>query len=131
MSTQLPQLRDFQVRFTLEQTRTYSIEQINELDEMIRIYGRGIISYITFFFHNNNNQHKFHNITLRNSGYDDKFVVEFYHYYNQRFDRIELSREEQVSDFTSVMNCLNSSQNLNSRLGQYIVNPFHHPQYMS
>jgi hypothetical protein len=120
MPTQPLQLRDFQVRFTLPQTRTYPIENINELNEMIRIYGRGIISYITFFFHDN--EHKYHTLTLYNSGHNDKFIVEFCHYYNQQFDRVELSLEEKVNDFTVVMNCL--TQNVNARFVQHIINPF-------
>lgn len=123
---ELLQLREFHVHFQVNQTRIYSIEQLRELEEMIRIYGRGIISYITFFFHDS--RRKFHSLTLRNSEQNDRFVVEFYHSYNQQLERLELSREEQVSDFHSVISCLSSRQNFNSILLPFIVNPFIHNQ---
>jgi hypothetical protein len=124
--TELLQLREFHVHFTLQQTRIYSIEQLRELDEMIRIYGRGIISYITFFFHDS--RHKFHSLTLRNSEQNDRFVVEFCHYYNQQLERVELSREQQVSDYHSVIGYLGSQHNFNSNFLPFIINPFVHNQ---
>ncbi len=125
---QLLQIREFHVHFVLHQTRVYSIEQLNELDEMIRIYGRGIISYVTFFFHDTNR--RFHTLTLRNSEQNDKFVVEFHHYYNQQMERVELTLEEKGDDFESVIRCLNSRANLNDRFTRYIINPFY-SQYMA
>lgn len=119
------QLREYQVQYNLGQTRIYSIDQINELDEMIRIYGRGIISSIKFLFHNN--QHPFYYLILRNTGQNDKFVVEFYHYYNQYIERVEMSREQRQADFNIIMSLLSSTQNLNSRLVSFIINPFYPP----
>ncbi len=126
MSTQPLQLRDFQIRFTSGQIINEPIENIRELDDIIRIYGRSIIAKISFYFHDS--IRGFHNIILRNSEFNDRFVVEFYHYYNSHMERIELSHEEQLNDFISVMNCLNSRQILNSRLIPYIINPFQHIQ---
>lgn len=122
MSTQPLQLRDFQIRFTSGQIINEPIENIRELDEIIRIYGRSIIAKISFYFHDS--LRGFHNIILRNSEFNDRFVVEFYHYYNSQIERIELSHEEQLNDFIAVMNCLNSRQILNSRLIPFIINPF-------
>ena len=126
---QLLQIREFHVHVTLASTRIYPIEQINELDEMIRVYGRGIISCITFFFHDTNL--RFHTITLRNSEQNDRFVVEFHHYYNQQLERVELTLDEKVVDFESLLRYLNSRQNLNDRFTRYIVNPFTSSQYMT
>ena len=121
-NNQTPQLNTFQVVLTTGQIRNEPIENITELDEIIRIYGRGIIAEITFYFYDN--QHQFHNIILRNSGHNDRFIVEFYHYYNRYMERIEMNREDKMRDFTVVMNCINNVRNLNSRLMPYIIDPF-------
>jgi hypothetical protein len=123
------QLNNFQVLLDNGQTRNEPIENIRELDEIIRIYGRRIIAQITFYFHNNDRQ--FHNLILRNTGYDDKFVVEFYHYYNRHMERVEISREEKMRDFTTVMNYINNGTNLNSRLVPFIVDPFYQSVMMT
>ena len=123
------QLRDFQINFVNGQIRNEHIENIHELDEIIRIYGRNIISSITFYFHNGH--HNNYYLILRNTGQNDKFVVEFYHYYNKYFQRVEITREEQQYDIFSVTNYLNSRQNLNTRLVQFIIDPFYIPQMMS
>jgi hypothetical protein len=116
------QLRDFEIRFSNGQSRNDPIESISELDEIIRIYGRGIIAKITFYFHDSS--HKFHSLILQNSENNDRFVVEFYHYYNNEFQRVELSREQQESDFVTVLDCLKKCRNLNSQLEPFIIKPF-------
>lgn len=126
-SAQHFQLREFQVQYNLGQTRIYSIDQINELDEMIRIYGRAIISSIKFLFHNN--QHPFYYLILRNTGHNDRYVVEFYHYYNQYFERVEMSREQRQADFNIVSSLLSSRPNLDTRLVNFIIQPFYPQQH--
>ena len=126
MPIQPLQLRDFQIRFTNGQIINEPIENIRELDEIIRIYNRSLIAKISFYFHDS--QRAFHNIILRNTESNDRFIVEFYHFYNQISHRVELSREEQINDFTVVMNCLNSRQNLSRNLVPYIINPFNNLQ---
>ena len=123
------QIISFQVRLDTGQTINEPIENIRELSNIIRQYGRGIIAKISFYFHDS--RHQFHNLILRNSEHNDRFVVEFYHYYNQYMERVELSREERMNDFVTVMNCIHNSENLDSRLGQYIIDPFYHPQIVS
>ena len=118
------QLREFQIQLNNGQTRIYNIEQINELDEMIRIYGREIISSIKFLFHN---QDPFYYVILRNTGYNNSFIVEFYHYYNQYIERIDICREQKVIDYNTILSLLNTRQHLNSRLVQFIINPFYGP----
>jgi hypothetical protein len=121
------QIRDFHIKFNnINQTRDYTIENIQELEEIIRVYGRKIIYSITFYFYDN--IHQYHNLTFQNTGYDDKFVTEFFHYYNTNYHRIELNRDQQYNDFVAVMNILNSKQILQSRFIPYIINPFHQPQ---
>ena len=117
------QLKDYQIRFNSGQTINEPIENINELNEIIHIYGRSTIAKISFYFHNS--IRRFHNIILRNTETNDRFIVEFYHYYNQQNQRIELTFEEQFNDFTVVMNCLIQNQYINLNLIPYIINPFH------
>jgi hypothetical protein len=126
MSTQPLQLRDFQIRFTTGQIINEPIENIRELSNILRIYGRSIIAKISFYFHDS--VRGFHNIILRNTETNDRFVIEFYHYYNSQMEQTELSHQEQLNDFTAVMNCLNSRRGIQTRLIPFIINPFQHNQ---
>jgi hypothetical protein len=117
------QLRDYCVRLDNGRTINEPIENIQELTEIIRIYGRRIIAKITFYFHNSD--HQFHSLTLRNSEHQNKFVVEFYNYYSPNFNRIELSEEQKMSDLTVVMNYISQNTHLHTHLRQHIINPFH------
>ena len=117
------QINTFQVRLNTGQIINERIENIRELSNIIHQYGRVIIAKISFYFYDN--RHQFHNLILRNTEHNDRFVVEFHHYYNQYMERVEIPREERLNDFTAVMNCIRGSENLNSELGQYIINPFY------
>jgi hypothetical protein len=116
------QIREFQVQFNIGTPRNYTTENINEFEEMLRIYGRGIIHSITFYYYDNNYQ--FHNLILQNAGQNDRFVVEFFHYYDSNFQRVEQNRNQQHNDFVSVMNLLSSRQIIQSRFIPFIINPF-------
>lgn len=118
----MSQIREFHLQLTTGQLRIYNIENINELEEIVRIYTRSIISSITFIFYDT--QHQFHNLVLRNVEPNDRFIVEFFHYYNHDLERIDISYEQQRDDYTIVMNVLSSKQNLSLHLNQYIINPF-------
>ena len=123
------QINTFQVRLNTGQIVNEQIENIQELFNIINQNGRGNIAKISFYF--NDNQHQFHNLILRNTEHSDKFIVEFYHYYNQYMEQVELSREERLNDFTAVMNCIRSSENFVIQLGQHIIDPFYVPQFIS
>jgi hypothetical protein len=116
------QLRDYHIRLDTGQTINERIENIRELTEVVRIYGRRIIAKITFYFHDP--LHQFHSLTLRNSEHQNKFVVEFYHYYSPNFIRIELNDEQKIGDLDTVINCLRQN-NLDSGLVRHIIHPFH------
>ena len=117
------QLRDFQIRFTSGQLINEPIENISELDYIIRNYGRSIIAKISFYFHNS--VKGLHSIILRNTETNDRFVIEFCGYYNSPMgERYKLGRQDKIDSFTSVMNCLNSSQILQSELIPFIITPF-------
>jgi hypothetical protein len=95
---------------------------MDDFDEIVRVYGLGIIHSITFYFYDNDNQ--FHNIILQNTGHNNMFVVEFFHYYNSNYQRVEQNRSQQRNDFQSVMNVLSSRQHLQTRFIPYIIHPF-------
>jgi hypothetical protein len=116
------QLKTFQVNLENESIKVYPIENISELNDLIRSYSRNIITQITFYFYDSN--YKNHYLTLRNTEHNnDKFIVEFFHHYNNCFERIELSREEKIRDLNCVMNCLSNFNHLNNDLIPYIINP--------
>ena len=119
-----PQLRDFQVRFINGQIIYEPIENINQLSEIIQLYGREYITKISFYFHNSH-QH-FHNLILRNSDeyVNDRFIVEFGYYYNQYGEKTELTFEQCYQDFQAVINIINNNNNLSNILLPFIINPF-------
>ena len=123
------QLRDYHIRLDNGQTISERIENIQELSEILRIYGRNIIAKITFYFHDS--QHQFHSLTLRNSEHQNQFVVEFYHYYSPNFNRIDLSDDQKMSDLSVVMNLIRQNTRLRNHLGQHIINPFQTQVIMS
>jgi hypothetical protein len=115
ITVNIPQISRFQVYLTNNQTINEPIENINQLSEIIRIYGRGIIVKIVFNFYDNNNNNN-HNIILQNSfNHNDRFIVEFFHtdLYNQ------------LCEYTAITNCINNdNQTLYNLLGKFIINPF-------
>jgi hypothetical protein len=119
----LPQIRDFQVRFINGQTIYEPIENIQELYNILRVYGRSYLAKISFYFHTSNNN--FHNLILRNdeSYNNDRFTVEFCSRYDDNMQRIEMTNEEKHMDFQAVINILESN-NFNNNLIPYIINPF-------
>lgn len=123
------QLQSFQVYLENNTIRSEPIHNINELNELVRIYGRQIIIQLTFYFHDN--QNKIHYLIIRNTGFNDKFIVEFFHYYNSYLEKVELTREEKIRDFTMVMNCISNCTNLQRLLVPYIINPFNQYIMMS
>ncbi len=114
LNIDLPQIRDFHIYLTNDQIINEPIENINELSEIIRIYGREIIVKIVFNFHNNYQNN--HNIVLRClPEYNDKFIIEFF--YTELY--------KQLCDFNALMNCINNDNLiLYDLLGKWIINPF-------
>lgn len=118
----LSQIESFQVRFENGTIIHHPISDFHLVDTHIQQYGRSSIAKISFYFLTHN--HMFHNLILRNTEHNDRFVVEFYHYYNQNNQRVELTLEQKLADFRSVMNVIIHTRNLDDRLGQFINNPF-------
>ena len=124
----VPQITRFQVNLDNGQPINEPIDQFNAVDEIIRNYGRRIIHSITFYFHNS--QYPYYYLTLRNSRQDNIFVVEFFHYYNQHLEHVQITREEKERDLEAVMELIHRTNNLNSRLGRFIQDPYPRPSYI-
>lgn len=122
MTSDILQICDFQVRFDTGQTQLEPIENLHILNEIIRIYGHSIIAKISFYFIDS--RYGFHNLILRNSDINDRFVVEFFHKYDTNFEKVELNYEEKLNDFTAVMNHIHAVQGLERLLKPFIINPF-------
>lgn len=114
------QISDFQVRFINGQIINEPIENIQQLSDIIRIYGRGFIDKISFYFHRTDK--KFHNLILRNCDENDRFIVEFCSSYNLYFENIEMTFEKKYKDFQAIINILQNN-NLNNTLLPFIINP--------
>lgn len=125
MTSDILQIRDFQVRFDNGQTQIEPIENLHILSEILRIYGRSIIAKISFYFIDNHRG--FHNLILRNTDVNDRFVVEFFHDYDANLQKVDMSYEEQLNDFTAVINHIRAVQGLEILIEPYIINPFDQP----
>lgn len=116
----IPQISIFQVCFINGQIINELIENIHQLYDIIRIYGRGFISKISFYYHTNEKQN--HNLILQNCDKNDRFIVEFCNSYNQNFQTVEMTLEEKYKDFQAVKNILQNND-LNYILLPFIKNP--------
>lgn len=125
MVVQPLQLKSFQILLISGQIINEPIEKIKDLNEIIRIYGRNIISKISFYFHDS--IYTLHNIILKSND-NNNFIIEFYQYYNQDNHLVQITLEEKINDFTEMMKYLTKNQYLNSYLIPYIINPFDHIQ---
>lgn len=116
------QVSDFQIRLINGKTFNKPFEQLSWLDSHVSRHGLSSVAYITFYFHTTS--HKIYYLSLRASDHSTVFNVEFYHYYNERDEKVNISLSQKIRDFTSVMYAINHTGNLNDILGQYIIDPF-------
>lgn len=117
------QLHQYQIYLNTGQIIVEPIENIQELRNIIHNYGRNIILSITFYFYDG--EHPDHYLILRNTRQNNRFIPEFYHYYDEFYQRVELSRQEQRSDFRNVINYLNTRRTIANRFVPYVIDPFH------
>jgi hypothetical protein len=115
-------ISDFHVRFIDGKTLSGSIDKLYLLNNYILRSGRECISSIIFYFHDVNNYD--HCLTLRNNRRTRRFIVEFYHYYDQLNNRVDISNDQQKLDLNSVLSCLNNMNNLNDLIVDYILYPY-------
>lgn len=121
MSNQPLQLSTFQVILNNSQIIIEPIENINQLGEIIHIYGRKVIAKIIFYFYDSH--HKYHDLSLVKNEDNDYFNVEFYHYYTSQNGRSPLTLIEKVNDYNIVLQSFDDTELINS-LKNYIISPF-------
>lgn len=116
----MAQIKSFQVRFTHGQIVNEPVENINILDEIIRVYGIERIAKISFYYYTSDNS--FHNIIIRNE--DNIFTVDFNRPVDNQGQYIEMKHEEKLDDYMEMLNVIKSTQLLESTLIPIIINPF-------
>ncbi len=117
---QMSQIKSFQVRFTHGQTFNESIENINQLDSIIRTYGIEQIAKISFYYHTSDDN--FHNLILRNE--DNVFTVEFNRYVDNQGQYVEMTYEKKLDDYTEMLNVLKRGLTQESTAVLFIIDPF-------
>ncbi len=116
----MSQIKSFQVRFTHGQTFNESVENINQLNSIIRTYGIEQIAKISFYYHTSDDN--FHNLILRNE--DNVFTVEFNRYVDNQGQYVEMTYEKKLDDYTEMLNVLKRIQELENTIIPIITNPF-------
>lgn len=122
MAVNALQVRDFQVRFINGVVINDNVDRLHVLRDILTTYGRAMLAKITFYFHDNDNL--FHNIIFRKLTHEDRFIVEFYHTYDDQMRHVEMSQYEKMRDFAAVVNILAYEGGLNNLLTPYVINPF-------
>jgi len=123
MAVNALQVRNYRIDHFNGQSFNEPIQEINTLATHLRYYINEV-AQVTFFFHDH--LHPFHYLILRKTQQANRFIVEFYHYYNEQVERVELSINHQHSDFGAVINAMRQSEWLHNNLQNLIINPFHH-----
>ena len=122
------QIRSCRVDHTNGQSLIYN-DNIGDIATQFHAY-LDIVERVTFFFHDHNLP--FHYLILRKTNeLRGRFIVEFFHYYNQAGRRIELSEEEKLRDFAAVINMMRGHQWLRDNLHRFIIDPFYVPPVMT
>jgi hypothetical protein len=112
----ISEIRRFKVRFDTSSVIDEPIDNLSMIEEYIRIYGRGIINKITFYFHQPRGVVR--KVILRKSEPNDRFRVEFRTQDDNR----------NIFDYVTVVNKINTTTNLYDMIGRYVINPFHTEQ---
>ncbi len=122
MAVNALQIRSCRIDHTNGQAFTY-IDNIGDIATQIHAYLYKI-EWITIFFESRNIP--FHYLILRKLNEPrGRFVVEFFHYYNQAGRRCELSEEDKLRDFAAVVNRMRRHQWLRDNLDRLIIDPFY------
>jgi hypothetical protein len=115
----IPEIRRFKIRLEHGNTIEEPIENLQTIEEYTRIYGRGVINKITFYFRPSRSYNYTQKVTLRRCEPNDRFRFEFR---NQDI-------QKNVFDYVAVVNKINTTTNLADILGKYIINPFQIEQH--
>lgn len=123
------QIRSCRVDHTNSQSFSYNYDNISDIATQLHAYLDRVES-ITFFFDNPNIP--FHYLILRKTNEQrGRFIAEFFHYYNRAGRQIELSEEDKLRDFASVINFMRRHQWLRDNLHRLIIDPFYVPPVMT
>ena len=123
MAVNALQVRNYRIDHTNGQSFNEPIEQINTLATHLQYYVNEV-AQVTFFFHNHNQP--FHYLILRKTHQgNNRFVTEFYHYYNEQVERVELAVNQQHSDIAAVVNAMRQSPWLRNNIHRFIIDPFY------
>ena len=115
------QVRNYRIDHTNGQSFNEPIEQINTLATHLQYYVNEV-AQVTFFFHGQ----PFQYLILRKTQQgNNRFVAEFFHYYNEQVERVERSVNQQRSDFAAVVNAMRQSPWLHNNLHRLIIDPFY------
>lgn len=121
-------IKSFVVIFTNGKKVKNSIEHFYWVEEYVYHQGTYTIKKIIFdLYHSSQTTEYFpygiHNIVIENS-FNNMFNVIFYHYYNCSNQRINISINQQKTDYYLIMKLLSSTYCIHYYLGQWIKNPF-------
>lgn len=119
----LPRITNFQINLFNGNIIHRPVSRFVILSDVLRNYSRNYIAEIIFYF--NDPENSYHTLTLRNSLHNNIFIVEFFNRYNHRFEKIELSNDEKIADYQSVIDLILRTRNLNEQFGRFIINPWH------
>ena len=113
----MARIKSFQVRFINGQTINESVENISILESTFFEYGIEQIAKISFYYDTSSH---FHNLILYNED-NNKLVVEFNTQFDNQGNKIEMTHQEKLNDYTELLNKLKGSEDI---IIPYIVNPF-------
>jgi hypothetical protein len=130
MDNEIQIIKSFIVQFTDGKKLKKRIEHFYLVEEYIYLHGTYTIKKIIFDFIILNRKTTYfpygiHNIVIENLFDNNKFKVNFYHYYNCLNERIEFSKEQYQKDYYIMMKLLESTYCIYYYLGQHIIYPFY------
>jgi hypothetical protein len=117
----LPQMLKYEVRMLSGQLIVEDIDDLSVLRDIIHNYGLQSIDTITFFLHNL--MHSNYYVILRNTHNNDRFMTEFFHYYDKNYNKVNISEKEAERDYVAVMRQINNTSGLEG-VHKYILGPY-------
>jgi len=110
------------------QTIHQTASNLQELDNLIQMYGREYISKIQFIFQSPPDIKE--RIVLRNiTDSNNRFSVEFICYNSQDGQALDITLDEKIIHYSVVLVTLHKVGNLDSTLLPFIVTPFEEISY--
>jgi len=122
-------IKSFVVFFTNGEKLKKTICHFYLVEEYIYHHGTHTIKKIIFdLYHSSQTIEYFpygiHNIVIENTFNNNWFRINFYHYYNCSNQRIDISINQQKTDYYTIHRLLSSTYCIFYYLGRWIINPF-------